>query len=231
MLLCRRSKYRKWMIFLSDNARCRYLPIPIFRKTGCIFDIQSFCWDFNSKTINHIILCICWWFHSQASVHIAGLPPPLPKPLPGRALTYASGKPHLDFWPAYTVHALDMRCDTVAMRLSNTLHQGCLYTIQVFIGAPYHPSSGPEFIDPVFVKTSPKRSFSVVQNERFELVFVKTGSIISGTGGVRFQIISLYLQLPISSLYSSSTTFAWHIVGTICWLSFRFLSKAEREIS
>jgi hypothetical protein len=33
------------------------------------------------------------------------------------------------------------------------------------------------------VKTSPKRSFSVIQNERFGLVFVKTGSIISGTGG------------------------------------------------
>jgi hypothetical protein len=42
-------------------------------------------------------------------------------------------------------------------------------------------SSVPEFIDPVFVKTSPKRSFSVIQNERFGLVFVKTGSIISGT--------------------------------------------------
>ncbi len=39
----------------------------------------------------------------------------------------------------------------------------------------------PKFIDPVFVKTSPKRSFSVIQNERFGLVFVKTGSIISGT--------------------------------------------------
>ncbi len=39
----------------------------------------------------------------------------------------------------------------------------------------------PEFIDPVFVKTSPKRSFSVIQNERFGLVFEKTGSIISGT--------------------------------------------------
>ncbi len=35
---------------------------------------------------------------------------------------------------------------------------------------------------PVFVKTSPKHSFSVIQNERFGLVFVKTGSIISGTG-------------------------------------------------
>ncbi len=39
----------------------------------------------------------------------------------------------------------------------------------------------PEFIDPVFMKTSPKRSFSVIQNERFGLVFAKTGSIISGT--------------------------------------------------
>jgi hypothetical protein len=40
----------------------------------------------------------------------------------------------------------------------------------------------PEFVDLVFAKTSPKRSFSVIQNERFGLVFVKTGSIISGTG-------------------------------------------------
>jgi hypothetical protein len=39
----------------------------------------------------------------------------------------------------------------------------------------------PEFIDPVFTKTRPKRSFSVIQNERFGLVFAKTGSIISGT--------------------------------------------------
>jgi hypothetical protein len=28
----------------------------------------------------------------------------------------------------------------------------------------------PEFIDPVFTKTSPKRSFSVIENERFGLV-------------------------------------------------------------
>ncbi len=39
----------------------------------------------------------------------------------------------------------------------------------------------PEFIDPVFTITSPKRSFSVIQNERFGLVIAKTGSIISGT--------------------------------------------------
>ncbi len=42
----------------------------------------------------------------------------------------------------------------------------------------------PEFIDPVFAKASPKRSFSVIENERFGLVFAKTGSIISGTGDV-----------------------------------------------
>jgi hypothetical protein len=40
----------------------------------------------------------------------------------------------------------------------------------------------PEFIDPVFAITSPKRSFSVFVNERFGLVFAKTGSINSGTG-------------------------------------------------
>jgi hypothetical protein len=42
----------------------------------------------------------------------------------------------------------------------------------------------PEFIDPVFAKTSPERSFSMTENERFGLVFAKTGSINSGT--VRF---------------------------------------------
>jgi hypothetical protein len=41
----------------------------------------------------------------------------------------------------------------------------------------------PEFIDPVFAKTSPKRLFSVIENEHFGLVFAKTGSINSGMGG------------------------------------------------
>jgi hypothetical protein len=33
----------------------------------------------------------------------------------------------------------------------------------------------PEIIDPVFAKTSPNCSFSVIENERFGLVFTKTG--------------------------------------------------------
>ncbi len=39
----------------------------------------------------------------------------------------------------------------------------------------------PEFIDPVFAKTRPKRSFCMTENERIGLVFPKTGSINSGT--------------------------------------------------
>jgi hypothetical protein len=39
----------------------------------------------------------------------------------------------------------------------------------------------PEFIGPVFEKKSPKRSFLIIENERFVLVFAKTGSINSGT--------------------------------------------------
>jgi hypothetical protein len=42
-------------------------------------------------------------------------------------------------------------------------------------------TSVPEFIDPIFAKTSPKRSFPMTENERFGLVFAKTGSINSGT--------------------------------------------------
>jgi hypothetical protein len=38
-------------------------------------------------------------------------------------------------------------------------------------------TSVPEFIDPVFVKTSPKRSFLVIENARFGLALAKTGSI------------------------------------------------------
>jgi hypothetical protein len=42
-----------------------------------------------------------------------------------------------------------------------------------------------EFIDPVFAKTSPKRSAN--EYERFGLVFAKTGSINSGTAVFRFE--------------------------------------------
>ncbi len=42
----------------------------------------------------------------------------------------------------------------------------------------------PEIIDPVFAKTSQNARFLLSENERFGLVFVKTGSINSGTGNV-----------------------------------------------
>ncbi len=44
-----------------------------------------------------------------------------------------------------------------------------------------HDSPLPEFIELVFTKTNPKRSFSLNRKRAFWLVFVKTGSIISGT--------------------------------------------------
>jgi hypothetical protein len=39
-----------------------------------------------------------------------------------------------------------------------------------------------EFKDPGFVKTNPKNSFSIIENECFGLVNAKTGSINSGNG-------------------------------------------------
>jgi hypothetical protein len=39
----------------------------------------------------------------------------------------------------------------------------------------------PEFIDPVFAKASQNARFLLSENERFGLVFVKTGSINSGS--------------------------------------------------
>ncbi len=53
-----------------------------------------------------------------------------------------------------------------------------LYAVPVFEN---YPKSVPEIIDPVFVKTSQNARFLLSENERFGLVFVKTGSINSGT--------------------------------------------------
>jgi hypothetical protein len=52
--------------------------------------------------------------------------------------------------------------------------KNCIYWIR------YTPV--PEIIDPVFAKTSQNARFLLSENERFGLVFVKTGSINSGTG-------------------------------------------------
>jgi hypothetical protein len=46
-----------------------------------------------------------------------------------------------------------------------------------------------EFIDPVFSKTSPKRSFSMTENQCFGLVFAKNGYINSGTGNVSNTVV------------------------------------------
>ncbi len=59
------------------------------------------------------------------------------------------------------------------------------------IPLPSTRSSMPEFIDPVFAKTSQHARFLLSENERFGLVFVKTGSINSGT--------SLYISVTITS--------------------------------
>jgi hypothetical protein len=49
----------------------------------------------------------------------------------------------------------------------------------------------PEIIDPVFTKTSPKRSLCMTENERFGLVFTKTGSINSGTVFISFNEVEV----------------------------------------
>jgi hypothetical protein len=53
----------------------------------------------------------------------------------------------------------------------------------------------PEFIDPVFAKTSPTRSFLVIENERYGLCFAETGSTNSGTGVYSFVTIIFTIKL------------------------------------
>jgi hypothetical protein len=61
-----------------------------------------------------------------------------------------------------------------------------LYICQTAAGLtkPLLLSLVPEFINPVFGKTSPKRSFSLIENERFGFFFPKTGSINLGIGKI-----------------------------------------------
>jgi hypothetical protein len=68
-----------------------------------------------------------------------------------------------------------------------TLCQGSFHFLlqNEVIFLPKNDSTVPEFIDPVFTKASPKCSFSVIENERFGLVFAKTGLINSGPVLVR----------------------------------------------
>ncbi len=82
--------------------------------------------------------------------------------------------------------------ETRYMGTQNTLfvRSGVYYALYTFVKGQKHRFQTrlgtmhqvPEIIDPVFAKTSPKRSFCMTENERFGLVFTKTGSINSGTG-------------------------------------------------
>ena len=63
----------------------------------------------------------------------------------------------------------------------------------------------PEIIDPVSAKTSQNARFLLSENERFGLVFVKTGSINSGTAAVFGEdpttiVDGLKVQLPLQVL-------------------------------
>ncbi len=80
----------------------------------------------------------------------------------------SSGKTHL--FNIITIEAMDGTAGQAQVKLS--------LLCSVFLNL----TTVPEFIDPVFAKTSPKRSFSVIETERFGLVWATTGSINSGTG-------------------------------------------------
>ncbi len=59
----------------------------------------------------------------------------------------------------------------------------------------------PEIIDPVFTKTSPKRSFSVIENECFGVVFAKTGSINSVVKKPHWYLYVSHLVILLIAMY------------------------------
>jgi hypothetical protein len=77
-------------------------------------------------------------------------------------------------------------------------------------------STVPEIIDPVFVKTSQYARFLLSENDRFGLVFVKTGSINSGTlytgAQINFGDLASYLTYGVCSTTRKPT----HLFRTKC---------------
>ncbi len=87
---------------------------------------------------------------------------------------------HNAAWRAGTTLALsrlNSGTETPASGLSLQTDVGAIHTHGWDLSSPV-----PEIIDPVFAKTSQNARFLLSENERFGLVFVKTGSINSGTG-------------------------------------------------
>jgi hypothetical protein len=64
----------------------------------------------------------------------------------------------------------------------------------------------PEFIYPVFVKTSPKRSISMTEKEHFGLVFAKTGSVISGSGVIQCTVQKTIFVIPFGLAQDIAST-------------------------
>jgi hypothetical protein len=68
----------------------------------------------------------------------------------------------------------------------------------------------PEIIHPVFAKTSQNARFLLSENERFGLVFVKTGSINSGTGD-HSEYLRILLKLTV--VYFSTCYLLCALIG------------------
>ncbi len=86
------------------------------------------------------------------------------------------------------------------------------------------PKSGlwPEIIDPVFVKTSPKRSFSVTEYERFGLVFTNTRVYKFGHPG--------FLGKRNVAITRKSPGFRNKMIDTVISLSKGFRAKGGKSI-
>jgi hypothetical protein len=69
-----------------------------------------------------------------------------------------------------------------------------LVLIRILGSVPLTNGSVPEIIDPVFAKTSQNARFLLSENELFGLVFVKTGSINSGTGRAKNMLIRMRIR-------------------------------------
>ncbi len=107
-----------------------------------------------------------------------------------------------------------------------TIFTGILVKVLYQVGVLFFYTPVPEIIDPVFTKTSPKRSFSMTEYERFRLVFTKTRVYKFGHRSlvlvfepcINCEFVALHGPIFISlSLYLNAISNLWRWV-VLCFI-------------
>ncbi len=132
---------------------------------------------FNTVLLPYLIICSCFT-SSSVNLILEGIHP---------VLTIYAPMIYTVPWLSWRSFLPQGRLEPLLSWLSLAVFANCSWPSSRWGEGPFSPlceglaGPVPKFIDPVFAKTSPKRSFFMTVNERFGLAFTKTRPVNSGT--------------------------------------------------